>query len=271
MTQNEPQATPQQLDQNERNQLIQRRFGATAQNYVTSAVHAQGPDLAWIVEAAVLTGSEQIVDVATGTGYTALALAPYAHSAIAVDFTLPMLEAAQQLATARGIKNISFVEGDAHALPLADNSADLIACRKSAHHFANIVQAISEWARVLKPGGKLILVDSVAPEEPELAAFVHEIEVLRDPSHVRNHRVSAWLDMLNTAGITSSLQRTWGIHMDVPTWTERMRTPAENVERITHRFSTATPAVRERLHIEHTAGVFTFDLPAALIVGTSVK
>jgi hypothetical protein len=53
-------------------QLVQRRFGATAQAYARSAVHSQGPDLAWIAEAAALTGKELVVDVATGTGFTAL-------------------------------------------------------------------------------------------------------------------------------------------------------------------------------------------------------
>ena len=267
MTQHESQTTAQQLSGNEQNQLIQSRFGAAAQDYVTSSVHAQGPDLLWLVEAAALTGNELVVDVATGTGHTALVLAPHAREVIAIDFTAPMLEAARQLAQERHITTIRFVEGDAHSLPLTDRSVDVVTCRKSAHHFINAAQAVREWARVLKPGGKLIFIDSIASEDPALDAYVNEIEVLRDQSHVRNHRVSEWLDMLKAAGFDAYVLRTWGIHLDVPTWTQRMRTPPEKVERILHLFSTATPEVCDYLHIENVDGVFTFDLPAALIVG----
>jgi ubiquinone/menaquinone biosynthesis C-methylase UbiE len=269
MTQNETQSPVQQQQvQSERNQLIQSRFGAAAQDYVTSAVHAQGPDLPWLVEIADLSGKELVADVATGTGHTALALAPYAREVIAIDFTVPMLEAGQQLARERSIENIRFVEGDAHALPLADSSVDVVACRKSAHHFVNAAQAASEWARVLKPGGRLFLIDSIGPEDPVLDDFVHEIEVLRDPSHVRNHRISKWLAMLKEAGFDAHAVRTWGIRLDIPSWTQRMRTPAENVQRILDLFSTAAPQIRAALHIENIDGVFAFDLPTALIAGT---
>ena len=268
MAQQDSQLTAQQPTENEQNQRIQSRFGVAAQDYVTSAVHAQGPDLPWLVEAAALTGNELVVDVGTGTGHTALALAPYAREVIAIDFTVPMLEAARQLAEERQIKNIRFVESDAHTLPLSNSSVDVVACRHAAHHFIDAAQAVSEWARILKPGGKLVLVDTMASEDPTLDAFVNEIDVLRDPSHIRNHRVSEWIAMLRAAGFDARALRTWGIHMDVPTWTQRMRTSAENVERILHLFSTATPEVRDYLHIENNGGVFTFDLPATLIAGT---
>ncbi len=268
MAQHDSQTTAQQPSENEQNKRIQSRFGIAAQDYVTSAVHAQGPDLSWLVEAAALSGNELVVDVGTGTGHTALALAPYAREVIAIDFTVPMLEAARQLAEERQVNNIRFVESDAHTLPLANSSVDVVACRHAAHHFIDAPQAVSEWARILKPGGKLLLIDSMVSEDPTLDAFVNEIEVLRDPSHIRNHRVSEWIAMLGAAGIDAHPFRTWGIHMDVPTWTQRMRTPAENVERILHLFSTATPEVGDYLLIENNGGVFTFDLPATLIVGT---
>ena len=268
MTQHEAQTPAQQLAGNEQNQLIQSRFGVAAKDYVTSSVHAEGPDLLWLVEAAALTGNELVVDVATGTGHTAFALAPYAHEVIAIDLTVPMLEAARQMAQERNVTTIRFVEGDAHALPLADGSADVVTCRQSAHHFINAAQAVREWARILKPGGKVILIDSIAAEDAAMDDYLHEIEVLRDPSHVRNHSVSAWLAMMKAAGFDARTQRIWGIHLDVPTWTQRMRTPQEKVERILHLFSTATPEVRDYLHIENADGVYSFDLPAVLIVGT---
>ena len=246
--------------------LVQNNFGAAAADYVTSKVHASGPDLAWLLENAALTGSERVLDVATGGGHTAFILAPYAAEVVALDLTRPMLEVAQKEAHARGLTNISYVEGDAQALPFADESFDVVACRHAPHHFPRIQQAVSEWARVLKPGGKLLLVDSTSPEEDEAHAVLHEIETLRDPSHVRNHRISEWRTYLSTAGFSVSIAREWGLFLDIPSWTKRMRTPPASVATIELLMREATPQVRTRLHFEERDGALGFTLPTALIL-----
>ncbi len=258
---------PHHTHESEQILLVQRNFGATAQAYATSTVHSQGPDLDWIVEAAALTGNEQVVDVATGTGHTAFALAPHAHEVVAIDITAPMLAAAQRLATERRITNVRFLQADALALPFPSSSVDLVACRHSAHHFSQVSQAIREWVRVLKPGGKVVLADSISPEEPEVDTFLNEIELIRDPSHVRNYRITEWLALLNESGLTANVQRTWGIPLDIPSWTQRMQTPPEDVERIIQKCANASPLQRERLHIEQHEDVYAFTLPAALFVG----
>lgn len=254
--------------QNLKNHLVQDRFGAAARAYTTSKVHASGPDLAWVVEAAALTGKEHVVDVGTGTGHTALALAPYATEVVAIDITLPMLEEARSLAASRGITNVRFLQGDASALPLPDSQFDLVTCRQAAHHFAHIAQAVSEWARILKTGGKVVLVDSVSPEEPEIDSFLNEIEVLRDPSHGRNYRISEWLSLLAEAGFTASLVRSWTIPLDIPSWTQRIQTPPASVAQIERLFADASALTRERLQIGlNEEGLLSFALPAAVFVG----
>lgn len=266
---NQQNASRQAAEQ-EKLQQIQSRFGAAAADYVTSKVHASGQDLAWLVEAATLTGAERVLDVATGGGHTAFALAPRAAEVVALDLTRPMLEVAQKEAIAREIHNIRFLEGDAQAVPCENGSFDVVACRHAAHHFPNLQQAIREWMRVLKPGGKLLLVDPVAPEQPDLDVFLNEIETLRDPSHVRNHRLSEWTTFLNEAGFTVNTVREWGIFLDVPSWTRRMRTPTESVAIIEQRFRAASPAAQERLLIVEQDGVLAFTLPTALLVGSKL-
>src|SRR5579859_3078753 len=136
--------------QERKESLVQHNFGAVAQAYTTSKVHASGPDLAWIVEIAALTGKEQVIDIGTGTGHTAIALAPYAAEVVAVDLTQPMLAEAQQLAASRGITNVRFLQADTSALPLASGQFDLVTCRMAAHHFSCVEMVVSEWARILK-------------------------------------------------------------------------------------------------------------------------
>ncbi|MBA2395319.1 MAG: methyltransferase domain-containing protein [Ktedonobacteraceae bacterium] len=248
-------------------QQVQRNFGAVAADYVTSKVHASGQDLSWLVEAAALTGIERVLDIATGGGHAAFALAPYASEVVALDLTRPMLEVAQQEATARQLSNIRFLEGDAQAIPCADESFDVVVCRQAAHHFPNVQQCVNEWARVLKPGGKLLLIDSISPEEPDADAFLEQIEILRDPSHMRNQRISEWKDLLGKASFTINTVREWTILLDIPSWTQRMRTLPASVAMIEQSMHDASPTIRERLHIEEEP-VLSFLLPAVLIVGT---
>lgn len=271
MSENKPQHISQEAAGEEKRRLVQSNFGAVAAAYVTSKVHAGGPDLDWLVESAALTGTERVLDVATGGGHTAFALAPYAAEVVALDLTRPMLEVARKEASARGLHNIRYLEGDAQALPCEDASFDVVTCRHAPHHFPQVDEAVREWVRVLKPGGKLLLVDSTSPEEAEAEALLHEIEVLRDPSHVRNHRISQWIALLNQAGFTVDSAREWGLFLDIPTWTQRMRTPPDAVATIEQHMRAASPEVRERLRIEERDGALGFTLPVALILARKAQ
>lgn len=253
-------------EETEKLRQIQQNFGAVAAAYVTSKVHASGPDLVWLVESAALRGNESVLDVATGGGHTAFALAPYAAEIVALDLTRPMLEVAQQEASARGLQNIRYIEGDAQTLPFPDASFDVVTCRHAPHHFPRVEQAVSEWARVLKPGGKVLLIDSTSPEDDEADAVLHEIESLRDPSHVRNHRISEWRAYLSAAGLRVKIAREESIFLDIPSWTQRMRTPPAAVAAIEKIMREASPAISERLRFEERDSAPGFNLPIALIL-----
>ncbi len=250
---------------------VQNNFGAAAADYVTSKVHASGRDLAWVVETAALTGAERVLDVGTGAGHTAFALAPHAAEVVALDITHEMLAVAEKEATTRNLHNIRFVEADSRQIPCEDASFDVVSCRHAAHHFPYLRQSVHEWARVLKPGGKLVLVDSLSPEEPEIDAFLHEVETLRDPSHVRNSRMSEWKALLSEAGFNVTEAREFGIVLDIPSWTKRMRTPAESVAKIEQLLRDAPPATCERLHIGEQDGAPAFTLPTGLIAAVKAR
>jgi len=181
---------------------ISARFGATAGNYVQSAVHARGGDLPRLVELARLRGDERVLDVATGGGHTALAFAPHVREVVASDLTPDMLAAAEKFVRERGAENVSYVRADAEDLPFADESFDLVTCRIAAHHFPDPESFVREAARVLKPGGRFLLDDNVAPEDPEMDEFMDRFERWRDPGHVRAHRVSEWSAMIEASGMT---------------------------------------------------------------------
>ena len=124
------------------NRLIQKQFGAHANNYVTSQVHAQGPSLARLVELTQPQKDWVVLDISTGAGHTALAFAPHVARVLATDLPPQMLDAARQLATERAITNIEFKPADAHALPFGENTYDLVTNRLALHHFTDARQAM---------------------------------------------------------------------------------------------------------------------------------
>jgi SAM-dependent methyltransferase len=248
----------------DRTEAIRRQFGAAADRYAVSAYHHLGPDLTALIDAAELAGGERALDLGTGTGHTALALAPRAAEVVAVDLTTPMLEQARRLAGERGFSNVRFELGDATALPYAGASFDLVTCRVCAHHFADAAAAMREAARVLRPGGRLLLVDSVAPEDPAEDTFLNAIELLRDPSHVRDYSVSQWRTMLADAGLAVEHLATWGVPLDFDDWVERMGTPHATRLQLKVLFDDATDQVRDAFELR-TGAAYGFDIPIALL------
>jgi SAM-dependent methyltransferase len=180
---------------------ISARFGVAAGNYVTSAVHARGDDLPRLVELAQLGGDERVLDVATGGGHTALAFAPHVSEVVASDLTPDMLAAAEEFIRGRGVENVSFERADAEDMPFADGCFDVVVCRIAAHHFPDPGSFVREAARVLISGGRFLLDDNVAPEDPEMDRFMNRFEKWRDPGHVRAHRVSEWRAMMERVGL----------------------------------------------------------------------
>jgi len=247
---------------------IQRQFGAAAARYTASDYHGAGADLAAMLEAASPRAGERVLDVGCGAGHTALAFAPRVREVVGLDLTEAMLAEARALAARRRIPNLRTEQGDAMALPHADASFDLVTCRQCAHHFERPLAALREMARVLRPGGRLVLVDSVAPEEPALDTFLNAIELLRDPSHVRDHPVSHWLGLFDAAGLAAECRHRWRLAIDFDDWVLRMATPPQRVAVLRGLLADATDGVRAGLGLDsgERAG---FEIPIALFLATA--
>ena len=181
---------------------VQAQFGPSAHAYVTSAGHAGGEDLERLAAWGRRCGAQRVLDVATGGGHTALAFAGFAAAVVAGDLTLPMLEAARGFVRDKGAVNVRFLAADVEDLPFGNGSFGVVTCRIAAHHFPAILPALKEVARVLKPGGSLLLQDILGHDDRELAAFILEVEKRRDPSHVRALPQREWAAFLKAAGMT---------------------------------------------------------------------
>ncbi|MEN3342889.1 MAG: hypothetical protein V7644_2293 [Actinomycetota bacterium] len=159
------------------------RFARTAER-VASQQDARAAELAERVSAFVEPHrDERALDVGTGAGALALALAPLVASVVGVDRVQELLSLARERAAAFG--NVVFVEGDATALPFADDSFDLAGTLRTLHHVPRPELVVAELARVTRRGGRLLVVDQLAPADPREALAVDRFERARDPGHAR--------------------------------------------------------------------------------------
>lgn len=106
-----------------------------------------------------------IGDLGCGTGHVACALAPFVARVIAVDRSGEMLQAARR--RLRDLANVEVKRGALEALPIADGELDAATLLLVLHHVSDPAAALSEAARVLKPGGRLLIADMLPHDREE--------------------------------------------------------------------------------------------------------
>jgi ubiquinone/menaquinone biosynthesis C-methylase UbiE len=159
------------------------RFARTADR-AAALQDARAAELAEKVRAFVLpAGDERALDVGTGAGALALALAPLVREVVGVDRVPELLAHARERAMEFG--NVELVEADATALPFPDGSFDLAATLRTLHHVPRPELVLAELARVTRPGGRVLVVDQLAPVDPLEALALDRFERARDASHTR--------------------------------------------------------------------------------------
>jgi ubiquinone/menaquinone biosynthesis C-methylase UbiE len=212
--------------------LVTDQFGPQAAAYVTSAAHASGADLDQIEAVVRSRAPHRVLDLGCGGGHVSYRAAPHAGEVVAYDLSAQMLAAVRQTARERGLANIVTEAGAAESLPFPAASFDLVLSRYSAHHWHDFRQGLREARRVLKPDGLAVFADVVAPEGPLLDTFLQAVEVLRDPSHVRDYSSAEWSKALEEAGFRSGDATLRRLPLEFAAWVQRMRTPDTHVAAI---------------------------------------
>jgi demethylmenaquinone methyltransferase / 2-methoxy-6-polyprenyl-1,4-benzoquinol methylase len=163
----------------DKQQRVREMFAAIAPKYdLNNRLHSFGRDQAWrrrAVKLAELRADDVVVDVACGTGDLTVAFERHRLTlaggtgegarTIGIDYTLEMLPIAQHKVASDRSKHVvaTFLNGDAQSLPLPDASCDVVSIAFGIRNVQDPARAIAEFRRILRPGGRLIVLEFSQP------------------------------------------------------------------------------------------------------------
>jgi SAM-dependent methyltransferase len=243
--------------------VVTNQFGPRAQAYVTSIVHAQGEDLQQI--ASLVQGCKQarVLDLGCGGGHVSFTVAPEVGEVVAYDLSTEMLTAVTRAAVDRGFDNLKTECGAAEKLPFADASFDIVLTRYSAHHWRDLSAALKEARRVIRPDGFAVFADAASPDEPLRDTFLQTIEMLRDPSHVRDYSIAEWQAALCAAGFEPGEVTPRRLRLDFTSWVARIQTPEVHQQAIRSLQQHMASDITQHFEID-ADGSFTLDTMSML-------
>jgi AcrR family transcriptional regulator/protein-L-isoaspartate O-methyltransferase len=199
--------------------VVVGEFTQQAESFNASAVARAPETLDQLVAFAAPHPDEHWLDAACGPGVVARALAPRVRAVHGVDITPAMVELARR--EAAGLSNATFAVGDATALDAPDGEFDGALSRFSIHHLPVPGRLFEELARVVRPGGTVVLADHVADPDADAAAWATEIERLRDPSHWASLPVTRLRALGAAAGLELDEERLVPLRLDYEDWLRR--------------------------------------------------
>jgi ubiquinone/menaquinone biosynthesis C-methylase UbiE len=250
---------------------VRSQFGASAELYATSDIHAKGESLSILLDLTKPKRDWYALDVATGAGHTAFTFAPHVKRVVAIDLTEEMVAKCTELAVIRGVTNFETNIADAEDLPFDNSMFDLVTCRLALHHFPNPGQALKEFNRVLKPGGVLGFTDNITVSDEKAAKYHNEYEKLRDPSHHWAYSLDDLIQMFKTVSFKPLEIQVMSKEFEFNEWADRQHV-SENTKTHLREMMRNIPKILENyLSPRWTTNSMYFSLREAVIVAQKLS
>jgi ubiquinone/menaquinone biosynthesis C-methylase UbiE len=231
---------------------VRDSFSKVAANYSRSKFHTSSERLQEVLDLAQPKKGDLALDVATGTGNTAFALAPHVRRVVGIDLTREMLNEAGRIAAERQILNTDWVIGDAAELPFADETFDLYAVRAAPHHFPDIPAFLREAHRVLRADRDAVFIDCAPPLPAR--DLLHVVETRRDPAHVLSLTLEEWIESLEQAGFEIEIAKARELDWDYEGWMGNQAVAPELAAELATIIEAAEGEARSQLHPERRDG-----------------
>ncbi len=215
-------------------------------------------DLEDIEEAMLLLqpdDSDLMLDLACGTGETTIFFAPHVKSVIAADGNMEALKKAQVvISEQKELLNVAYREADVEDLPFPAGAFSLICRRGNFHHFTDLERALTEFFRVLRWNGRLCIIDSLGPKDPEAAVFIENLHKLRDPAYTRAYSCEEWTKAAEATDFIIHSIQTFGKRRDFRKWCEKACLSTSDIDKLQGLFLTAEPRIKDFFQVEVFAG-----------------
>ena len=200
---------------------IRAEFTHQSSSFGTAAAMTSAETLGALVELVPEDTGAEWVDLACGPGVVTRAIAGRVGSVRGFDLTPAMVAEAERRAREEGVGNVDFAVGDATATGLPDASFDGAITRLSLHHIPGPARVVAEMARLVRPGGCVLVSDIAADSDGEAAVWREEIERLRDPSHWACVTPERLRSMGEAARLKLESERLVPIEIDYEDWLAR--------------------------------------------------
>lgn len=234
------------------------RFEHEARAFADSPLHRDPERLRRLLEFSLASPGESALDVACGPGIVAAGLAAAGVATTAVDRSAGMLREAAKSGAARA-------RAAAEKLPLRDAAFDLVVCRNSFHHFSSPDMVMAEMARVARRGGRVVIEDMVAAEDPRERDAQEVIERLRDTAHARTLPRSELLALAQAAGLRAVAESRFLLAVDFDEWVDRPRPSPERRARARRLMVERASAPEGGLRSWIEEGRLRFERPSILL------
>jgi SAM-dependent methyltransferase len=186
--------------------VAQRQFRRRPSAYLMPVRPSDQKFFGFMISASGVTRTDKVLDVACGTGSATMAFAKRCAGTVGIDVLDEPLRRARAQAIEGKIANAEFVLSEMERFTFADGAFNGAICRFSFHHFVNPHQVFAEMARVVAPGGWIMIADMTAPEEPEQADLHNRMERLCDPTHARALSSSEFEKMFSDHGFRLAMK-----------------------------------------------------------------
>jgi ubiquinone/menaquinone biosynthesis C-methylase UbiE len=253
---------------NELKYKVRSQFGASADAYATSHVHANGESLTLLSALIAPQPTWQVLDVGSGAGHTAFIFSPHVSRVVVLDMTEEMVAKAVTLAATRGLRNIYATVADAEHLPFDNASFDLVTCRLAYHHFPTPDKALTEFARVLKPHGVLGFTDNITVPDEEEATYYNTFEQLRDPSHNWAYSLTHLLKNIEQAGFQVGATRKFRKEFEFQEWADRQHVSDHDKEQLLKMMKHIPLRLKQLMAPRWVDGTLYFQLQEMVLVAT---
>ncbi len=228
----------------------ENQFNKQAALYAASPVHRYGPSLPVLIEMAEPKATDVALDVATGTGNTAFALAAHVGQITGLDIASGMLAQARSRADEEKVTNIDFIEGSAEELRLPDGHFSLVVSRHAPHHFHHAEKFLREVGRVLSAEGRLVLADQISPSA-QVSEWIEKWERTRDPSHFLQRTIVDWRELTNAAGFKWIKDQVVPYELPFEWWVNQAGCDAQTFDQLRRQASNANDAVRQAVGLKN--------------------